>query len=108
MEAESWRWNRGGGIMEDALWRMHHEEHQPGIASRHPGGTQVAPRGTKEASRGTQEAPGSTKIAADTWETPTRRPGDSRQAPRRHPGHPRLKRPPSAGNSNHSQLKCKS
>ena len=54
MEEESWRRNRGGGIMEDESWRMHHgggimeqaaRRRQPGgDTRRHPG----APGATKE------------------------------------------------------------
>ena len=106
MKKESWRSNRGGGIMEDASWRTHHAAGHPGITRRYPGGTEEEPgrtqdsqhlEGTKEAFRRLQEAP--RILSAET-----------EQPPKRHPRHPKLlvQRPARERNSNHSQLKLKS
>ena len=72
---ESWRSNKGSGIMEREPSRMHHgggtieeaagggsqeeaiRRRQLGGTRRHPGGARRFPGGTQEAPGGTQEAP---------------------------------------------------
>ena len=83
MKNESWRRNRGGGIVEEASWRgnpgacIMEEWRQPGGGSqeeavrrrqlegtrRHPGGTKKHPGGTRRHPEGSQEAPRSVSVS---------------------------------------------